>query len=117
MATVAYQNVWKTLTAIPATSFAGKRYTFVSENAAGEMISTPTGGVPLGITNEPNGPGEPTQVHAEGELFVVLGGTVAIGQGIEVGANGLAVALNTGVRVGTCRVGGAAGDIGTILIK
>jgi hypothetical protein len=117
MAKVAYQNVWKTLTGVPKVDLAGKRYTFVSEDTDGGLITTPAGGYPLGITNEPNGVDEPTQIHAEGELFVVLGGTVAIGEGIEVGVNGRAIKLASGIRVGTCRVGGAAGDIGTVLIK
>ncbi|MNP28974.1 hypothetical protein D3C76_1219790 [compost metagenome] len=117
MEQVAYENVWKTLTGIPKVSLAGKRYTFVSEDTDGGLVTAPAGGYILGITNEPNGVGEPTQIHATGELFIKLGGTVAPGQAMQVGPNGTGIVNNASTVVGICRVGGNAGDIGTIFIK
>jgi len=115
----AYQNIWKSITGMPEVSLDGKRYCFVKQTATGGIAPSIAGDWAIGITQEPNDVGQPTQVAAQGELFVVLGGTVASGDVVMSDANGAAVKYVEGTGVfplGICRVGGAAGDIGTVLI-
>jgi hypothetical protein len=114
----AFKQVWKSLTGVPAVSFADKRYTFVNYDANGKIVTATAAGVSVGIIEEPNGIDEPAQVIASGFSFVVFGGAVASGQEVEVGANGRAVVLAGGRSAGIAAVGGAAaGDIGTVLLK
>ena len=118
MAKKAFKQVWKSITGTPSESLAGKRYRFVNYDANGDIVVATAGGVSIGITEEPNGIQEPTQVIAQGFMFVEYGGAVVAGTEVEVGTDGKAVALNTGKVAGIAVVGGAAdGDLGTVLLK
>ena len=113
----AYQQAWKHITVVPAVNFDGKRYTFANVNSDGKGITAAAGEVAIGVIQEPNNIDEPAQVMAQGVSFIILGGTVAAGAQVEVGADGKAIALATGVPVGICLVGGVADDIGSVLLK
>ena len=112
----AYEMPFSRLTLVPAVDFKDKRYTLVTVNAEGKGISAVAGGAAVGVIQEPNNVNEPAQVITDGVSFVVLGGDVAAGAEVEVGADGKAITLATGKAVGICLVGGAAGDIGSILL-
>jgi len=115
MAKKAFSQVWKSITGMPAAQLT--RYTFVKYDANGDVTTAGAGEAAVGVTYEPNGVGEPAQVVASGFAFITLGGTVAAGAEVESDAAGKAVTLATGKSLGVLAVGGAAGDIGTILLK
>jgi hypothetical protein len=117
MARPAFEQHWKNITGNPGISFAGKRYTLVNYNAAGDVIAATAAGTTIGVIQEPNNINEPAQVTVHGVSYVILGGTVAAGQEMEVGANGKAVVLASGKSIGICAVGGVLDDIGSILLK
>lgn len=123
MAKKAFKQVWKSITGVPAVSFAGKRYTAVQFNADGDVIPAVAGGPVVGIIEEPNGIGEPAQVVASGFSFAILGGTVAAGAAVMSDANGKLVAHTVATApamnhiVGILQVGGVLDNIGTVLLK
>lgn len=115
----AYEDIWKSLTGMPKRQFtAEERYTFVAMDANGEIDTAATGATTIyGVLDEPNGPGQPARVYANGISFIQLGGTIAAGDGVAVGANGKAVKVAAdAAKVGTCIVGGTSGDIGSVLL-
>jgi hypothetical protein len=71
----------------------------------------------VGVCQEPQNVNQPMNVMFAGISFIKLGGTVASGAEVEVGAGGTAVTKASGVSQGICLVGGASGDIGCFLIK
>lgn len=117
MAKRAFEIAWRHITGNPAVNFNGKRYTFVNYDADGNVVPATAGGATIGVIQEPNDVNQPAQIMALGFSFVVLGGTVAPGDEIEVGTDGKAVKLASGKSVGICAVGGNAGDMGTVLLK
>ncbi|MNM08211.1 hypothetical protein D3C81_182770 [compost metagenome] len=117
MARPAFEQSWKNITGNPAIDFKDKRYTFVNYNANGDVIAATAAGTAIGIIQEPNNINEPAQVMVHGVSFVLLGGTVAGGDEVEIGAGGEMVKATTGKVVGICAVGGVSGDIGSVLLK
>ncbi|MNU72330.1 hypothetical protein D3C71_617860 [compost metagenome] len=117
MARPAFEQPWKNITGNPAIDFTTKRYTFVNYNANGDVTTAAAAGTAIGIIQEPNKINEPAQVMVHGVSFVVLGGTVAGGEEVEIGADGKMVKLAAGKAVGICAVGGVSGDIGSVLLK
>lgn len=113
----AFEQPWKTLTGVPAVDFATKRYTAVTYDTAGKVVTPAVGKNIIGVIQEPNNVDEPAQVVAQGFSFAIFGGTVATGADVEVGADGTFVTATTGTVVGIAAVGGVAGDIGTVLLK
>lgn len=115
----AFQQAWKHITGAPATDMSKKRYTFVNFTAAGDLTidSATAAKSAVGVIQEPNGVGEPAQVMVQGISFVQLGGTVAAGDDVEVGADGKAVKASAGAVVGICVAGGDTGAIGSVLLK
>lgn len=114
----AFQQIWKSVTGVPAASMADKRYTFVNYNADGKIVTPEAGAPAIGVLAEPNGAGEPAQVYAQGFSFIKLGEDLQAGTQVQVGEGGTAVAVaEDGVPVGILAVGGSAGDLGTILLK
>ena len=113
----AYEMKFRNLTLVPKTDMAAKRYTAVTVDAAGLGVTATAAGYMVGILQEPNGVGEPAQVTVAGISFAILGGVVATGAAVEVGADGKFVTATTGKTVGICMVGGASGAIGSVLLK
>lgn len=118
----AFKQVWKSVTGIPAENFEGDRYTAVTFNAEGTIDQAELGQYAIGILEEPNDIGEPAQVVAQGFMFVEFGAAVTAGQMTMVGANGrivpyAAATEGTNYPLGIAQVGGALGDIGTVLLK
>lgn len=112
----AYDQVWKSITGIPAANLTGKRYHAVSYNADGNIAVTAAGKSSVGVLYEDCNVGQPAQVVASGFAFGKLGGTVATGAEVEVGTDGKFITLASGSKVGTCAVGGSADQIGTIFL-
>lgn len=117
MAIKAYEIPGKSITLVPTDSFEGKRYTLVTVGTNGELVTATAAGNAVGVLQTPGIAGEPCRVMIDGVSFVKLGGTVANGAAVEVGPNGTVVTADTGKVVGIALVGGAANDIGCILIK
>lgn len=119
MARKAYQNIWKSVTGMPAANLAGKRYLFGKFDANSQLVVAGAGEATVGVIQEPNNVGQPTQVGVHGELFIIFGATVAAGQEVMSDANGKAVPFVPGTATnraaGFCTVGGAVDEIGTIL--
>lgn len=113
----AYEMKFRNLTIVPKVDMTGKRYTGITIDSTGAGVAPSAGGLIVGILQEPNGAGEPAQVTVAGVSFGILGGTVNAGAAVEVTAAGKFIALATGKPVGICMVGGAADDIGSILLK
>jgi len=106
-----------------------KAQTFVSLNASKRIANTAAGAVALGVALEdyskdggqfpnqvwPNRKG--VAVRIRGTAFVEAGAAVSAGQDLEVGANGTAVPLTTGKKVGVALTGAAAaGDMIEVLL-
>lgn len=113
----AYEQPSMAITLTPTASFLDKQYTFVTVDASGNMVNSAAGATACGVTQTPGIAGEPCNVMVHGVSFIKLGGTIASGAEVEVGANGAAVVLSTGKAVATCLVGGVAGEIGCVLLK
>lgn len=119
--TNAFQQVWKTVTGIPAAGGL-ERYKFAAINASGLATKATTGQMVIGVSNEPNAEGEAAQIVAEGIFPVVLEAALAPGTVVMAGAAGGAVAYAAGEvdpnhAVGVLVVGGSAGDLGSVLMK
>lgn len=116
--TAAFENVRHAFTGNCDTDFDGKLYTFVQKKANGNIDTATAGGTIMGVAYEEPKKDQPCRVVDGGYAFIMLGGTVAEGDSVSVGADGRAVTTaDTAVAVGTCHAGGAAGDIGTVLLK
>lgn len=114
----AFEQVWKSVTGNPATSFVGKRYTFATFNADGNAVTPAAGGYVVGVAYENNDVDQPMQIVAHGFAFIKLGADLAGGQEITTDANGAAVAITADEKpAGFLVVGGPAGAIGTVLLK
>lgn len=113
----AFEQPGLAITMTPATSFADKRYTFVTAGTGGALVAATAAGTACGVLQTPGIAGEPCKVMVTGVSFVALGGTVAPGDEVEVDAAGKAVKKSAGVSCGICLVGGDAGMTGSILLK
>lgn len=110
----AYEQPGRSITLVPDADFSTKRYLFVSPDATHGMAITTAGKMPVGVLQTPGVAGEPCNVMTTGVSFIVLGGTVAVGDLVECDANGAGIKNNTGVARGIALAGGAAGQIGCI---
>lgn len=124
----AYEQVWKSITGMPAESLKDKRYHFGKIDSSGNLAVAGNGEKVVGVIYEPNEVGQPTQVVVAGIAFITLGGTVAAGAEVQSDANGAAITREPGDIVegdfveggrsaGVCLVGGTEGDIGCILLN
>jgi hypothetical protein len=131
MAQRAYEMPFKniTVTKPAATDFSAARYKFVTINSSGEAVLAGAGIVPIGVLQQPGevdkGPMDLPAMVA-GVSFIIIGtGGLASGDDVSTGASGVAVKATAAVLattlatpvVGKCMVGGAAGEIGCILLK
>lgn len=116
--TPAYELPKVSITAVAKVDFTDQRYTFGTIDATTQLIAATAGGDAIGVIQTPGIVGEPCNVMTTGVSFIKLGGTVAAGAKIAVGANGTGiVAATEAVVIGICLVGGALGEIGSILLK
>jgi len=114
---VAFEQPRSAITLVPAASMEANRYKFGACNSDGNLVLATAATTPVGVIQTPGIIGEPCNVMTDGVSFIMLGGTVAAGAAVEVGANGLAVTLASGKLAGICLVGGVSGAIGSILLK
>ena len=113
----AFQQPYKSMTVIPGVDLQAHRHKFVHLNANGKGILAAAGGATVGILQEPNDVDQPANVMIDGISFVYFDGAVAPGDEVEVGLEGRAKKLSTGKKAGICIVGGADGEVGSVLIK
>lgn len=114
----AFQQVWKSITGMPARNLKDRRYTLVNFTSGEEIDTANPGGHAVGVLYEPNDVGQPAQVVASGFAFVYYGDTVQAGQPLAVGDNGKAVpATGDAVVVGIAAVNGEDGALGTIFLR
>lgn len=122
----AFEQPRTSITLVPATSFKDKRYTFVTVDTNGNMVTPAAGADVAGVLQTPGIATEPCNVMTDGVSFIVLGGTVAAGDPISTDATGKAVkatmdttttTLAKTAVVGMALVGGSSGDIGCVLLK
>ena len=114
---VAFEQPRSAITLVPATDFSEKQYTFGTCDADGKLVTPAAGVLACGVVQTPGIAGEPCNVMTSGVSFIIFGGTVAAGDAVGTDANGKAVKASTGTAMGVCLVGGAAGEIGSILLK
>lgn len=112
----AYEIPGKRYTFVTAADLTAKRYHAVTLGAGGVNVATAAKAI-TGVLQTPEEAGRPAQVMVDGITFGVLGGTVAEGDLVEVGADGAFVKATSGVVVGQAVVGGDTGAIGSILLK
>lgn len=113
----AFEQPRSAITLVPDTNFEKKQYTFGTCNADGKLVTPAAGKLACGVVQTPGIAGEPCNVMTAGVSFVVLGGDVAAGAAISTDAEGKAVTATDGEVLGICLVGGAANELGTILLK
>lgn len=114
---VAFEQPRNAITLVPGESFEKKQYTFGTCDAEGKLITPGAGVMACGVVQTPGIAGEPCNVMTSGVSFIILGGTVAAGDAVSTDAAGKAVKAADGAVLGVCLVGGAAGEIGSILLK
>ena len=119
----AYEMPFKniTLTKPAALDLSAARYRFVTVDANGDIALAGAGTTPVGVLQQPGekdkGPMD-LPVMVAGISFAELGGTVAIGDDVSIGADGVAIkTVAPAVIVGKCMIGGAVGDVGSVLLK
>lgn len=116
--TKAFENVRHAFTGNCDSDFTNKLYTFVEKKANGNVDTATAKGTAWGVAYEEPKKDQPVRIVDGGYAFIYLGGTVAEGDSLAVGAGGRAVkAAADDAIVGTCHAGGAAGDLGTVLLK
>lgn len=80
-------------------------------------LSTAANNDSIGITQDRVPQGQPMNVQSEGHSKVFYGATVTAGQPLTSDANGRAIPATTGRQiVGRAIIGGAANDLGEILL-
>lgn len=112
-----YEMPFKAITIVPDVDLTTHRYKFVTVKSNGKGILATAAGQAIGILQDPCNVDEPANTMIHGVSFVIFEGAVASGDEIEVGTDGKAKKLAAGKSVGICMVGGADGDIGSVLIK
>lgn len=100
-------------------SFASKQYCAASVNSSGQAIVATSGKNMVGVVQ--NTPDNSTDLTAAVGLFgktkVTLGGTVTVGEQLQIGSNGTFVVLSSGTAVAIALEAGGSGDIVTALIQ
>lgn len=113
----AYELPKVSITLVAATDMSQKRYTFGTVNTDGALVTPAADALAVGVIQTPGIISEPCNVMTTGVSFIKLGGTVAAGDKLSVGTDGAAIKATTGEVIGVCLVGGASGEIGSILLK
>jgi hypothetical protein len=94
------------------TDFSELQYTAVSINSSGDAIGATSAVNCLGIIqNTPDGSTDTAaSIAVSGISRAVLGGTVTVGEQLQVGSNGALVVLDGGTAVALALQAGASGD-------
>jgi hypothetical protein len=99
-------------------SFATAQYTAVSMNTSGDAVSATSAENMIGIIQ--NTPDNSTDTAAtiaiSGKTRALLGGTVTVGEQLQVGSSGALVAFSSGVAVALAMEAGASGDTVEVLL-
>jgi hypothetical protein len=96
-----------------------KQYYFVKVNTDSQVVVAGDGEAAVGVLQtKPDAAGRAGQVAIGGITKVLIGATLAAGDSVASDGNGKAAPATTGEKVlGTCIVGGAAGEIGSMLFQ
>lgn len=116
---MAYQNVsHHSLSLVANADMSAKQYCAVAVNSAGKAIIADADDQVIGILQNNPGAGQAATVAFGGISKVKFGGTVAAGARVTSNASGEIVAATTAgdAVLGVALVGGASGEIGTILV-
>lgn len=120
MTDYAFEEDLETRSVPAASDLSTKQYYAVKLNTSGQMLLCAADGIAYGILQDkPAAAGRAGLVAVAGISKCVLGGTVAVGDVVNVDTNGKIVSIATGDgrMIGICRVGGSAGQIGCIELR
>lgn len=120
----AYELPKVSITLVAAADMSKKRYTFGTVNTDGALVTPAAGKGAVGVIQTPGIVSEPCNVMTTGVSFITMGGVLTPGDMISVGADGKGVKATAATEsvpgtevIGMCLVGGAADEIGSILLK
>lgn len=114
---MAYESNLTTRSFEAGVDLSAKQYHFVSVSSDGQIDPTGDGAIAVGVLqNAPSAVGDAAAVATAGSTKIAFGGTVANGAAVSSDAAGKAVTAATGdIILGTAALGGASGEIGTIV--
>lgn len=110
----AYEMPIQKLSGLAGADFSAKRFFGAVRQTDGTFAVAGAGVAITGVIQDAVGAGQTCGVMSKGVSFCVFGGTVTAGAEVEINADGKFIALNTGIAVGICEVGGAADEIGSV---
>ncbi|GAB7039710.1 MULTISPECIES: DUF2190 family protein [Catenuloplanes] len=118
---IPFEEPGQRITAQASATVTGKRFVNISGNrtAGGKYQVAPAtaAGAVFGVATYDAASGEPVGVIRSGIVPVTAGGTIAAGARVEVGTNGQAVTLASGVAVGQCVDGVTSGNDARIALN
>lgn len=108
-----------TITRAAGADLSSSQYKFVESNSSGTATVCGTAGeYALGVLQNDPTSGNAATIAVSGISKVVLGDTVAINVEVSTDASGRAIPATTGHKiVGIAIVGGAVGNIGSVLLR
>lgn len=113
----AYEAIKINLTGTAKVDLTAARFLAVKRDTDGLIIKAGDGEKALGILQDGVDINEIAGVTVFGVSFCIFGATVAVGEEVQVDANGKIIPLAAGKSIGICEVGGDADAVGCILIK
>jgi predicted RecA/RadA family phage recombinase len=103
---IPYSEPGQQVTAQATATVTGKRFVNISGNRTANgnysVAHATAAGSVFGVSKYDAASGDPVGVIRGGIVPVTAGGTIAAGARVEVGTNGQAVTLASGIAVGTC---------------
>lgn len=118
---MAFESSLTCVTMPAAADLSAAQYKIVDVNSSRQMALVATKGAKTAgiLQDKPAAAGRAGSMAIAGQSMVLLGGTVAAGAEVISDANGAAIATDAADQyiLGTCIVGGAAGEIGVVQIK
>ena len=89
------QDGWATDCKESAADLRGKEFYFASRDSNGKFILGTSGGVIAGVISEGRNTGKHTSINTGGQLKVVAGGSIAVGDNVQSDGNGAAITGST----------------------
>lgn len=117
---MAFEEALESISVPADVDLSAKQYCFMKINSSGNLVAAGDGEAIAGVLQDkPSAAGRVGCLGVRGVTKVLLGGTVAAGDRVTSNSDGAAVTESTGDNLthGICLVGGASGEIGTILLQ
>lgn len=118
---IPYSEPGQRVTGHATAGITGKRFVNVSANRQADnsisVAHATAAGAVFGVSAYDAATGEKLGVIRGGIVPVTAGGTIAAGARVEVGTNGQAVVLASGIAVGTCVTGATNGNDAQIALN